>query len=152
MLPASPALEKRLAAYYASRFGVPASVFAELSLQSKKEEIWATTGRPLPGIRSARPAGLRVGRDFPQGFKPTSAFLCALGSHIVHGRVCIGSEHLEPLLLGRRIPWDSGDDGYVALDYAGDILGCGRIHRGRLHVLIPTGRRRELLEILRVRS
>lgn len=151
-MPASQELDARVAAYYASRFGVPASVLSELRMESKNEEIWATTGGPLAGIRSVRSMGLRIGRAFPQGFKPTSVFLCALGTHIVRARVPVDRDQLTQLLLGRRLSWDDPDEGYVALDHAGDVLGCGRIHRGHLQALIPTGRRRELLEILSAAS
>ncbi len=141
-----------MAAYYTSRFGVPASILSELRMESRNEEIWATTGHALPGIHSVRSMGLRIGRAFPQGFKPTSVFLRALGEHIVRARVPVTREQLAQLLLGRRIPWEDPDEGYVALDHAGDVVGCGRIYRGQLQALLPTGRRRELLEILSASS
>ncbi|RLE35736.1 hypothetical protein DRJ12_04920 [Candidatus Acetothermia bacterium] len=78
----------------------------------------------------------------PDGLKPTSTFLILLGD-----RITLSRNDLRSLLLGRTIP-ASSPDGYVALSYNGDVVGCGRVRGGKLQALIPTGRRRELLEIL----
>ena len=121
-------------------------------MEANKEEIWGGTGTSLPGIYSPRAIGLRIGRNFPKGFKPTSVFLSALGSLITRSLVHVELEAARQLLLGHRIPFSGTEVGYVALSYCGDILGCGRSHDGKLHALIPTGRRKELLEILRKHS
>ena len=147
-MPSSPELKHEITTFYLQRFGVPESFMRDLTIEASKEEIWGGTGAPLPGIHSARPIGLRIGRKFPAGFKPTSVFLAALGSRVSQSKVSIELEDLHKLLLGRRIPFLVPEEGYVALEYRGDILGCGRCHQGRLQALIPTGRRKELLEIL----
>jgi len=151
-LPASPELRHEITAFYQQQFGVREPFLQGLLIEVNKEEIWGGTGAVLPGIYSARPMGLRIGRKFPVGFKPTSVFLAALGPHISHSKVSVELEDLRKLLLGQRIPFSGPEKGYVALEYRGDILGCGRIHQGKLQALIPTGRRKELLEILRTHS
>jgi len=80
--------------------------------------------------------------------KPTSVFLMALGDRITRSRIAISFEELRALLQGQRIPTTSDDEGFVALVYLGDVIGCGRIRGGRLQALLPTGRRKELLDIL----
>jgi len=151
-LPVSPELRQEIVAFYAQQFGVPESFLLNLSMEANKEEIWGGTGVSLPGIYSPRAIGLRIGRNFPKGFKPTSVFLTALGSLITRSRISIDLEELRKLLLGQRIPFSGTEVGYVALSYRGDILGCGRSYDGKLHALIPTGRRKELLDILRTHS
>lgn len=151
-MPASPELRHEITTFYQQQFSVPESFMRNLMIEVNKEEIWGGTGAALPGIYSARPMGLRIGRKFPAGFKPTSVFLAALGSHISQSKVSVELEDLRKLLLGQRIPFSGPERGYVALQYRGDILGCGRAHQGKLQALIPTGRRKELLEILRSHS
>lgn len=148
-MPVSPERRQRIVAFYAQQFGVPEDFLEQLTIEAKKEEIWGGTGAVLPGVYSQRAIGLRIGRDFPRGYKPTSVFLAALGSLITRSLVHVELEDLRKLLLGQRIPYTDLEQGYVALVYRGDVLGCGRCHDGRLQALIPTGRRRELLEILR---
>lgn len=152
LLPASSELRSEIETFYRQQFGVPESFMRDLLIEARKEEIWGGTGRPLPGVYSPRPIGLRIGRKFPAGFKPTSVFLAAVGPQVSRSKVSIEIEQLRQLLLGQRIPFSGPQQGYVALEYRGDILGCGRSHQGKLQALIPTGRRRELLEILRSHS
>jgi NOL1/NOP2/fmu family ribosome biogenesis protein len=151
-LPVSPQLRREITDFYEQQFGIPESFMHVLAIESNKEEIWGGTGVALPGIHSTRAIGLRIGRNFPWGFKPTSVFLAALGSRVSRSQVGVELADLRKLLLGQRIPYSGAETGYVALAYRGDILGCGRCHDGRLQALIPTGRRRELLEILRMHS
>ena len=151
-MPVSPELRHEITTFYEQQFGIPESFLRDLAIEANKEEIWGGTGVALPGIYSARHIGLRIGRNFPGGFKPTSVFLAALGELISRSEVSVELETLRKLLLGQRIPFAGIETGYVALKYRGDILGCGRCHQGKLQALIPTGRRRELLEILRTHS
>lgn len=151
-MPASPELKRQITVFYQQQFGIPEPFLRGLLIEVNKEEIWGGTGAVLPGLYSARPMGLRIGRNFPTGFKPTSVFLAALGPRISQSKIRVELEDLRKLLLGQRIPFSGPEKGYVALEYQGDILGCGRIHQGKLQALIPTGRRKELLEILRSHS
>ncbi len=151
-MPVSPELRKEITDYYERQFGIPKSFLRRLAIEANKEEIWGGTGVVLPGVYSARAIGLRIGRNFPGGFKPTSVFLAALGPRISRSEVTVELEDLRKLLLGHRIPYSGTETGYVALKYRDDILGCGRCHDKKLRALIPTGRRRELLEILRSHS
>lgn len=148
-MPVSPELKQEILAFYHQRFGVPEPFLRDLLIHANKEEIWGGAGIDLPGIYSARPMGLRIARNFPGGFKPTSVFLTALGARVSKSIVSVELEDLRKLLLGQRIPFPDADSGYVALAFRGDTLGCGRAHQGKLQALIPTGRRKELLDILR---
>jgi len=151
-LPVSPELRQEITSFYERQFGIPESFLRDLTIEANKEEIWGGTGFALPGVYSARPIGLRICRNFSGGFKPTSVFLAALGDRVSRSEVSVELDALRKLLLGQRIPFAGDETGYVALKYRGDILGCGRCHQGKLQALIPTGRRKELLEILQPRS
>lgn len=151
-MPVSPELRQQITTFFVQQFGISESFIANLTMEANKEEIWAGTGMVLPGIFSPRAIGLRIGRDFSGGFKPTSVFLTALGSLITRSVIDVSLEELRSLLLGQRIPYAGAEVGYVALSYQGDVLGCGQCRNDKLHALIPTGRRQELLEILSIRS
>ena len=129
------------------RFGVSPSYLDRLNFQERSGQIWVTTGPSPLGIARKRPPGLRAFRRMPDGLKPTSSFLILLGERITSSRIDLSRDELYSLLLGRPAA-TAGPDGYVALSYNGDVVGCGRIRAGKLQALIPTGRRRELLEIL----
>jgi NOL1/NOP2/fmu family ribosome biogenesis protein len=133
--------------FYGSVFGVATEDLAGLDVTEKDGEIWAAAAPTPYRVRTRRPAGLRALRRMPDGPKPTSTFLSCLGPRIHASRVDVDLESLRALLLGRRLGVDLPNS-YVALAYDGLVLGCGRVQRSELHALIPTGRRRELLEVL----
>jgi NOL1/NOP2/fmu family ribosome biogenesis protein len=151
-LPASEELKHSALSLYRDRFGVIWPPEWRLHVHDSQQEVWATTADPLPGIAASRPIGLRMARWFPSGIKPTSVFLIALGALVTRSRVMISTQELQHLLLGHRIPCVSVEPGFVALTFLGDTIGCGQVGAGELRTLIPTGRRRELLEILAKRS
>ena len=131
------------------RFGVSRDVLADLTFTERRDEIWACRSLPPDEIASDRPSGLRALRRQADGLKPTSTFLIALGDRITASRVDLDEEDLRLLLLGRRLPSPPDfSDGYVALCFRSDVVGCGAVRRGALAGLIPTGRRRELLGAL----
>ena len=84
----------------------------------------------------------------PHAFKPTSLFLQVLNTRINVSRVEIESlDLLRHLLLGQTSD-TSLTDGFVALSFRGDLLGCGVVKNGKLRVLIPVQKRKELLDCL----
>lgn len=142
---ASP--KNRLLEFYERVFGVPEEDLSPLCVTEKGAETWVASALLPPEVHARRPPGLRALRWMPDGPKPTSAFLSALGERIRRSRIDLDLATLRALLLGRRIPV-ALPDSYVALSHRGLVLGCGRVQRSELHTLIPTGRRRELLEVL----
>jgi hypothetical protein len=52
---------------------------------------------------------------------------------------------LRQLLRGQTSE-TSFTDGFVAISFCGDMLGCGVVKNGRLRTLIPTQKRKELLD------
>jgi hypothetical protein len=147
-LPASnDALRREALDYFGARFGVPPAAFADAAfVEPSNGEIWIASTLPPSGLHTRRPPGLRALRRAPAGLKPTSAFLVSIGPLVTSSCLTFDTDSLRQLLLGRRVPC-SHSDGYVALGYDGLVLGCGHVAGGIVRCLIPTGRRRELLDV-----
>ena len=150
MLPASekPSLtEIRL--LLVSRYGISQTFIDRLRFVVRGDEIWATTAPETDWESIAsRPPGIRALRMLPRGLKPTSGFLAFLGDEVRTARVEIEDRAVfEQLLLGRPVPSER-EDGYVAVSFCGDVIGCGEVRRGKLRTLLATGRRNTLLHIL----
>ena len=145
-MPTYEDLHEEVTSFFSSRFGVVREALKDLSFVERGGgEIWATSAPTPTGIASSRPAGIRMLRRMPRGFKPTTAFLCFLGDRIVAARMEVEDiAILQQLLLGQPIDYTI-DDGYVAISYRGDVLGCAAAKDGRVRALIPTQKRRELL-------
>jgi len=134
---------------FEGRFGVDRTFLAQITFIELRDEIWAYRSIAPAGIASNRPPGLRALRRHGERLKPTSTFLIALGNRITTSRIDLSVDTLRRVLLGQRIPYPSSlEDGYVALCFRRDVIGCGRIRGEMLQALIPTGRRRELLGAL----
>lgn len=148
-MPVSDDQARRMACdYFASAFGVSRTWLESLHFSAvRDEEIWITD-QPVPErLIGARAPGLRALRIQPHALKPTSVFLACLGDRIQDGRIDVDRDTLQQLARGQAIPHE-GENRFVALSFAGDIIGCGEVRRGQLRAMIPTGRRRELLEAL----
>ena len=145
-MPAYENLYEEVTSFFSSRFGVAPSVLEQFTfIERQGGEIWAASAPSPPGIRSSRPAGVRALRRMPHGLKPTTVFLCLLGGNITSCRAEVSDLHIiKKLLLGQPIPY-AIENGYAAISYRGDILGCAVAKEGSLRALIPTQKRRELL-------
>ena len=148
-MPAYEDLHKEVGSFFSSRFGVSWDELEQLSfVESGGGEIWATSAPTPSGIEASRPAGVRTLRRMPLGLKPTTAFLCLLGDRITTARMEVEDVAiLKQLLLGQPVACEI-DDGYVAISYRGDVLGCGAARDGNVRALIATQKRRELLGFL----
>jgi hypothetical protein len=147
-LPAYGSLDDEIRAVLAGRFGVSDETLLPLLFEERGEEVWVSTILFPPDLYLARPLGVRAFRRGPSGLKPTSTFLVRLGQEIRSARVEIAEVSLlRHLLLGQEMPCDL-PPGFVALSFRGDVLGCGEARGGRLRTLLPTGRRKELLDLL----
>jgi len=148
-LPESSGSRERALDLFERRFGVAHDELAAFTFIERQDEIWACRTMPPGTLTSERPPGLRALRRYKDDLKPTSAFLMALGHRITAARADLTARDLQQVLLGQRIPSPATlSDGYVAICYQGDVLGCGRVRSEQLQALIPTGRRRELLGVL----
>ncbi len=149
-MPESGSLREEVLSYFAERFGVSEDAFSELIFIERKGEIWAASVTFPPAIFGVRPPGLRALRRMRDKLKPTSLFLRFLGDRITASRVEISAvKDLRVLLLGGELPSELSS-GYVAISFRGDVIGCGTVSAGYVKATLPTGRKKELLEILEV--
>lgn len=147
-MPASQDPREEAIRFFAERFGVDRAVLATFFFSSGPDDIWAATADPEVDLQTVRPAGLRAARRMRGGLKPTSTFLRAIGPLVTASRVEIhDKEVLKRLLLGHSEETHLRD-GYVALAYRGDVLGCGAVKAARLRAVLPTGQRNELLKAI----
>ncbi len=149
-MPASASRNVRdeVVAYFADRFGVAESAFTGIMFIPRTDEVWAASVLPPAVLNSPRPPGLRAVRRWNGGLKPTSVFLRFLGDRITAARAEIDDcATLRTVLRGGTIPAQI-TPGYVAIVFRGDVIGCGIARGGAVKAVIPTGRRRELLEII----
>ena len=150
-MPDSIAHRDEALAFLERQFGIAREALADLTLIDRGDEIWACRSAPPAGLVPARPGGLRALRRQADGLKPTSTFLTVLGDRITASRLDLDPAALRQALLGRRIPVLPGQaDGYFALCFRGDVVGCAKVRSGSAQALLPTGRRRELLAALAV--
>ena len=148
-MPDYESLHHEIVSYFSSRFGVAHEVLDKLTFTERGGgEVWATSAPTPTGIVSSRPAGIRILRRMPHGFKPTTVFLCILGERIRSSRMEIEDVSIMlQLLVGQPVAC-ALDDGYFAISFRGDILGCGTAKDMRARALIPTQKRRVLLGCL----
>ena len=147
-MPDSENLRDEVIGYFETRFGVSPSFFSAFSFEERKGEIWATTAPCPPDLSTLRPSGLRIMRRMPHAFKPTSLFLRVLNTRVTASRIEIERlDLLRHFLLGQTSE-TSLTDGFVAISFRGDLLGCGVVKNGRLRALLPVQKRKELLDYL----
>ncbi len=131
--------------YLRERFGVeelPGRVV------ERARGLWLTTADFVPEGVKVHSVGVRLFYLHDRGLKPASFGLSFLGRSISSSRVEVDIDQLEQLLLGHGIEAPDVPDGYVALSYRGDVIGCGRVRNGVLSAEISKSRRRELLSAL----
>ncbi|UCF10847.1 MAG: hypothetical protein JSW65_03975 [Candidatus Bipolaricaulota bacterium] len=145
-MPESSGAERDAHDMLRERFGAPAGALGGLRFVVRRDEIWVTSAPPAE-LAEVRPPGMRAFRITKAGLKPTSLLLRRIAPHLRRNVVDLSRGELEQLLLGRSLPC-TPSDGFVALAYAGDVLGCGRCAGGELRCLLPTSQRKGLLEIL----
>ncbi len=137
--------------WWAERFGVPRSVFAEYSFWEKGAgKIWIFHG-DLAGSVEIEALGLRFMHTRQEHWKPTTNAVQRFGSYAERNVI-----HLDPARAARfvrgedqSVEWD-GDWGYliVTRDIAGSAVpvGVGLYTYGELQSMIAKGRRRDLAE------
>ena len=147
-MPSCASLRDEVVGYLVERFGVDRSGLDRFHFDEQRGEVWAATCVAPSNLSLSRPAGVRALRRTQSGFKPTSAFLALLGGAIRAGRVEVEKKgDMVALLLGKELLC-SLDSGFAAISFRGDAVGCGAVREGKIRALIPTGRKKELLEAL----
>lgn len=141
-MPSSGSWDEAARGYLRERFGV-----GELPgrLVERARGLWLTTADFVPRGVKVHSVGIRLFYLHGRGMKPASFGLSFLGDRVREGRVEVDLDELEAILLGRGVEKPGLPEGYVAVVYRGDLIGCGRVKQGKLFAEISKARRRELL-------
>jgi len=110
--------------------------------------IWLTTADFVPPGVKVHSVGVRLFYLHDRRLKPASFGLSFLEEKIRKNRVEVNLEELEILLLGHAVKKPEAPEGYVAITYGEDVIGCGKVKKGKLSAEISKSRRRELLAAL----
>jgi len=131
--------------YLRERFGIeelPGKVI------ERARGLWLAAADFLPEGVKIHSVGVRLFYLHDRGLKPASFGLSLLGKAIAKNKVEVKLEELEKLLLGQTVKKPGAPEGYVALVYRGDVIGCGKVKGDELSAEISKTRRRELLAAL----
>ncbi len=131
--------------YLRGRFGVeelPGRVV------ERARGLWLTTADLIPQGVKVHSVGVRLFYLQGWGLKPASLGLSFLAGRIKRNRVEVDLDELERLLLGHAVERPEAPEGYVAIVYRGDVIGCGKVREGKLFAEISKARRQELLAAL----
>ncbi|HDI46028.1 MAG TPA: hypothetical protein ENF60_01680 [Candidatus Omnitrophica bacterium] len=139
--------------YFLRRFGIPESFWIEHTIFFRKDKGWIIN----PVILNLDVAfedkisslGFPFVRKLGKSLKPTSWGLIYLGHRITRNIVNLNLGDLKEILLRGRIIYNQElTPGYVALNYDGNVVGCGFYQNSIVEVQIPKARRKSLLEII----
>lgn len=135
-----PADGDQIRAMWTDRFGLPPEVLSGLTFLRRGRMIWAFSR--LPPDLACETVGLRIMSLRESPWKPTTNALQLWGRQASRNAV-----HLDELEMKRYVAGETQEleadveDGYVAVLYQGEVLGCGLYARGRLISQLPKERR-----------
>lgn len=132
--------------FWQRKFGVPPDVLTGYEFVMKGEnKVWVTDARPPDLDLEFEAVGLpflRVNQEHP---KPTTDALQRFGEHITKNTVEVSAEEARVFVSGGTVNREFDVDlGYVAVRFAGEVLGCGLYFPGELRSQVPKGRRVDL--------
>jgi len=131
--------------YLEERFGVKKRDIEPLELRKINGDFWLA---PAETELQTETEGIRAIRSSGHGFKPTTYFLQLLGDRISRNRVELSEEEFKDILARKMIDKTDFEKGYVAIDYEGDIIGCGYFKNDLVSTRISKARTKHLTDIL----
>ncbi len=142
---------KRCETYIKERFGVE-KILREYNFVERSGDYWIipenmeVTGEYIT-------TGIRALRDTGVGLKPTTYFLQVVGEDISKNVFKLDRTSLKKMVFERekiRLNQceDKVENGYVALEFMGEIIGCGLKKNDGLVTQIPKGRAKILEELI----
>ena len=139
--PFSPLDRAEVAELMESRFGIPPPAFEDVSFYRKGRNVWAFSLPEIPDLR-CESVGLRFLSVRGRVPKPTTYALQLFGHLATKNSVDLSADEAEKFVAGdRQILEADLEDGYVAVSYRGEVLGCGLYARGELASQLPKERR-----------
>ncbi len=142
---------KRCKIYIKERFGVE-NIFEDYKFVERSGDYWIIP-RNMEVKDKCITAGIRALRDTGMGLKPTTYFLQVVGEDISKNVIELDRASLKKMVFDReKISLNESknnvENGYVALEFMGEIIGCGLKKNDGLVTQIPKGRAKILEDIL----
>jgi hypothetical protein len=127
--------------YFTTRFGIPLATFDGLGLLLRHKTYtlcWMTPSLERLARLQVHAVGLPVLRHIRHHLKPTTAALQCFGHQATAHVLDLSESQVVVLLREREQPLHLDiQPGYVILQHAGHILGCGLYTPGRLRSQLP---------------
>jgi len=134
--------------YLNERFGIRKEDIESYKIIKKSGDFWLTSNHSEPDLEYET-VGIRFLRDTGKYIKPTTYGLQILGGKIESAIIEVSKKELITLLDGDMIERELGiEKGYVAIEYEGDVVGCGLYKDELVSSRISTGRADELKNLL----
>jgi len=135
--------------YIGERFGVERSNLEGFRIKKVAGDYWLIS-KQLDTKLEVETYGFRFVRITGRGLKPTTYGLQFLGDRISKNIVKLDKQEFLNLLdREEMIDRKMEEKGYVALEFEGQIVGCGYYMNEKVSSRIPKGRGKELADILR---
>ena len=135
-------------AYLKKRFGVT-NTLEDYRFVERSGDFWIIPSN-MDLDEEYITAGIRALRDTGIGLKPTTYFLQILGEKISRNKYKLDRDTFERLVLKREVIDNKNlENGYVALEFRGKIIGCGLKRNSGLVTQIPKGRTGILQDIIK---
>ncbi|MFQ5606980.1 MAG: hypothetical protein ACE5GA_03460 [Candidatus Zixiibacteriota bacterium] len=144
-----PAEERaRIVSYFSERFGISESLFDGFRFTGASHERVYMVPREMIHHPKQSSAGLNIAR-LGRGVKPSTNFLQMFNGSILKNRLELTRESAREFIAGDKITFESDEtekstDGYVAVAYRGDCLGCGFLRGKVLRNMLPKSHRRRV--------
>lgn len=133
--------------FFLERFDVDIEKVEGLELEKNSGDFWLKSVEEDEDLE-AEVEGIRVLRDTGKFLKPTTYALQLLGDKISKNTVEVDREGLKEILNGEMISAETSSEGYVAVVFDGEVVGCGLYKDDVVSSRIPQGRGEELLTFL----
>jgi NOL1/NOP2/fmu family ribosome biogenesis protein len=139
--PFSPLDRGEVAELMESRFGIPPAALDGVNFYRRGRNVWAFSLPEIPNLR-CESVGLRFLSVRGKVPKPTTYALQLFGRFATKNVVDLSAAQAEKFVAGDRQKLEADlEDGYVAVSYRGEVLGCGLYVRGELVSQLPKERR-----------
>lgn len=134
--------------YIEQRFGVKKSEIENYDIKRVAGDYWLISNQVDTDLE-VETHGFRFVRITGRGLKPTTYALQFLGEKVSDNTVELNKEEFLDLLnRTEMVPREMENEGYVALRYEGQIVGCGYYMNEKVSSRIPKGRGKELADVL----
>lgn len=133
--------------FFLERFNVDIEEVEGLELEKNSGDFWLKSEEEDKDLE-AEVKGVRALRDTGKFLKPTTYALQLLGDKISKNTVEVDGEGLKEILSGEMISVEASSEGYVAIIFDGEVVGCGLYKDEVVSSRIPQGRGEELLIFL----